>query len=180
MRPPEVLETERLILRKPVAPDDAPLIFRAYGADPEVTRFLTWEPHRTLEDGKKILRARITCWEDESEFGWVLIEKSSGQLIGMIAATANRAAWRYNLGYVLARTHWNQGLMTEAVIAVTRALFELAGVCRVWAVADAENLGSIRVLEKAGFQREGMLRKWSLHPGMEDMPRDCWCYAQVR
>jgi len=43
-----------------------------------------------------------------------------------------------------------------------------------------ENLASARVLEKAGMHREGMLRRWSVHPNVSPEPRDCLCYAIVR
>lgn len=50
----------------------------------------------------------------------------------------------------------------------------------VWAVCDIENRGSARVLEKSGFQREGILRRWIMHPNVSSKPRDCYMYARVR
>jgi ribosomal-protein-alanine N-acetyltransferase len=180
VRPPEVIATPRLLLRKPVAPDDAPRIFSAYAHDPEVTHFLTWRPHRSAREALEILRARVACWEEGSEFSWVLTTRKTGTLIGMITATPDRAPWRFSLGYVLGRTHWNRGYMTEAVIGVTETLLALPGICRVAAAADEENFASMRVLEKAGMQREGLLRRWSLHPAISDLPRGCWMFAKVR
>lgn len=180
MRPPEVIETPRLLLRKPIAPDDAPRIFAAYAHDPEVTHFLTWRPHRSAEDGLEILITRIACWADGSEFSWVLTTRKTGVLIGMVTATPDRAPWRLSLGYVLGRKHWNRGYMTEAVRAVTETLLALPGICRVWAVADEDNIASMRVMEKAGLIREGLLQRWSLHPAISDHPRACWVFARVR
>lgn len=180
MRPPEVIETPRLLLRKPVAPDDAPRIFAAYAHDPEVTQYLTWRPHRSAEEGLKILETRVACWADGSEFSWVLVTRQSGTLIGMITATPDRAPWRLSLGYVLGRPFWGRGLMTEAVRGVTETLLAMPGICRVWAVADEENFASMRVMEKAGMKREGLLQRWSLHPALGDLPRPCWVFAKVR
>jgi [ribosomal protein S5]-alanine N-acetyltransferase len=53
-------------------------------------------------------------------------------------------------------------------------------VFRIGAVCDVENIGSARVLEKSGFVREGLLRRWLLHPNISDEPRDCFSYACVR
>jgi [ribosomal protein S5]-alanine N-acetyltransferase len=50
----------------------------------------------------------------------------------------------------------------------------------VWAVCDVENAASARVLEKAGMRREGVLRRWAMHPNMGEEPRDSFCYAKVK
>jgi RimJ/RimL family protein N-acetyltransferase len=50
----------------------------------------------------------------------------------------------------------------------------------VWAVTDVDNHASARVLEKIGMQREGLLRRWLVHPSLSPEPRDCWCFARVR
>ncbi len=57
MKPPEIIKTERLILRKPRM-DDAPAIFTNYAQDPEVTRYITWRPHKNLEDTYRVF---ATC-----------------------------------------------------------------------------------------------------------------------
>jgi len=51
---------------------------------------------------------------------------------------------------------------------------------RFWAVCDVENRGSWRVMEKAGMQREGILRGWIRHPNVSDCPRDCYVYSIIR
>jgi len=87
---------------------------------------------------------------------------------------------KVELGYVLARKFWRQGYMTEAVRAVVSWAIKDADVYRVWAVCDIENVASARVMEKAGMQREGILRRWSMHPNRSDEPRDCYCYAKTK
>jgi RimJ/RimL family protein N-acetyltransferase len=91
-----------------------------------------------------------------------------------------RGEFSQNLGYVLGRKFWGQGYMTEAVRAVVDYALAEPEVFRVWAVCDVENAASARVLEKAGMRREGILRRWSMHPNISDEPRDSLCYARVK
>ena len=107
-----------------------------------------------------------------------MFARETGELAGCIAARKDENG--VQLGYLLARSHWGMGLMTEAISAVVRWAFSDPSVFRVWAVCDLENRPSARVLEKTGFEREGVLKKWSLHPNVSDVPRDCYCYAQTR
>ncbi len=177
---PETIDTTRLRLRKPMIEDSAG-VFEAYGADPEVTRYLAWPPHQTLKDSLAAMLSRLACWESGSEFSWTITPRDEpGTIMGMISAVPDRKQWRCSLGYVLARRYWNQGYMTEAVRAMIEMLFDQPGIYRIWAVVDEENFASARVLEKAGMEREGFLRRWSLHPNVGSLPRDCWCFSVVR
>lgn len=176
---PETIDTPRLLLRKPLI-EDAAAVFEAYGRDPEVTRFLAWRPHEGVRDSLLMMLSRLACWEAGTEFSWVLTRKANPAVIGMITAIPDRQPWRCSLGYVLARPYWNYGYMTEAVQGVTSLLFQQPGIYRVWAVVDEENHASARVLEKAGMQREGILRGWSLHPNLSTAPRDCWSFSAMR
>jgi ribosomal-protein-alanine N-acetyltransferase len=87
---------------------------------------------------------------------------------------------RAEIGYVLARPYWGQGYMTEAAHAVVEWVLRQPGIYRVWAVCDVENTASARVLEKVGMQREGVLRRWIIHPNVDAVPRDCYCYAMIK
>lgn len=51
---------------------------------------------------------------------------------------------------------------------------------RVWATCDAENLASVRVLEKLGLSREGLLRQWAVRPNISSEPWNACIYARVR
>ena len=95
-------------------------------------------------------------------------------------ALRQRASHRLDCGYVLARRWWPQGWMTEVLTEVTLWALRQPSVFRIGAVCDIENIGSARVLEKSGFVREGLLRRWLLHPNISDEPRDCYSYARVR
>ncbi len=177
MRPPTRIETARLVLRKPVA-GDMRSIHENYARDAEVTRYLTWRPHRTLADAQEPLAQQLAAWETGKYFSWVITLKEDGELAGMIAARPD--GWRVDLGYVLGCRWWGRGLMTEAVRAIIEVALAEPEVFRVWAVCDVENKASARVLEKAGMRCEGVLRRCAMHPNMGDEPRDCFCYARVK
>jgi ribosomal-protein-alanine N-acetyltransferase len=177
MTPPETLQTTRLLLRKP-RPEDARLIFKAYGRDAEVTRYLMWRPHTDIRDAQAAVERFRGGWESGKRLTWLIFARDGDELVGSIAARKDENG--VNLGFLLARSHWGRGLMTEAVAAVVRWAFSDPSIFRVWAVCDVENQASARVLEKTGFLREGVLKKWSLHPNTSAIPRDCYAYAQTR
>lgn len=88
--------------------------------------------------------------------------------------------FRVELGYVLARLFWRKGLMTEAVRGVIDWAFAQPQIYHVAAVCDVENVASARVMEKAGMKREGVLKRYTLHPNVSDEPRDCHSYSVTK
>jgi RimJ/RimL family protein N-acetyltransferase len=174
---PKILQTERLRLRKPKLAD-AEAIFREYASDPEVTRYVSWRAHQTIAETREYMRVCLSAWDVGKAFQWVIERKEDGQLMGMIAARVQ--AHRWELGYVLARRYWGHGYMTESVKGLIDWAFKDADVFRVWAVCDVENLASARVMERAGMQREGVLRRWSVHPNISPEPRDSYCYSIIK
>ena len=174
MTPPERIETHRLILRRPVLEDAGP-IFEGYAHDAEVTRYLTWRPHQNIEQTKEFLRRCHDFWERRAAFPWAIIRAGETRPIGMIDLRPQGS--RSEIGYVLARPFWGQGYMTEAAQALVEWALSQRETYRVWAVCDVENVNSAKVLERVGMRREGILRRWIVHPNIDAVPRDCYCYA---
>lgn len=177
MRPPSILETQRLILRPPRL-DDAQVIFNLYAQDDEVTRYLIWEPHTRLDTTVDFIEHCMEMWEKDAAFPWVITRRSDEQILGMIELRA--AGFKAELGYVIARRFWGSGFASEAARVVVDWAIGRAGVYRVWAVCDVDNVASARVLEKAGMTLEGTLRRWIRHVNFSQEPRDCLCYARVK
>lgn len=175
--PPTILKTERLRLRK-IKLADAEAIFRQYAQDPEVTKYVSWRAHKDIEETRDFLRSCLLAWDAGNAFHWVIERLEDKQVIGMISARAGGEKWE--LGYVLARMHWGRGYMTEAVKGIIAWAMCQNDIYRVWAVCDVDNVASARVMEKAGMQPEGVLRRWSVHPNISTEPRDSFCYAIVR
>lgn len=177
MKPPEWFETERLILRKPRT-GDAPTIFITYAQDPEVTRYMTWRPHKRVEDAYQAMELTLKLWEDGSAYSFLITLKESSSVIGMIAI--HPQDFKASIGYVLARANWGMGYMTEAADTIVKWLLAQPDIYRVFATCDVENSASARVMEKVGMIREGLLRKYIIHPNVSDIPRDSYMYAIVK
>lgn len=171
---PHSFKTARLLLR-PVAGGDAPAIFRSYAQDPEVTRYLVWAPHRTVADTEAYIGACLAL-SPYSARVYALVGRSDGLLAGCFHLR-RPVPHRIECGYVLARPLWGRGLMTEALRAVVVWALAEPGVFRIGAGCDADNPGSARVMEKAGLMREGLLKRWMVHPNMSAEPRDCFIYG---
>jgi ribosomal-protein-alanine N-acetyltransferase len=177
MNPPEQIETERLILRKPRM-EDAPAIHTGYAQDPEVTRYLTWRPNKDLKETHHFVELGLKLWDEGSAYSYAITLKGSDSVIGMIAMHPD--GFKVGIGYVLASPYWGKGYMTEAARAVTNWLLAQPDIFRVFATCDVENPASARVMEKVGMVREGILRRNSIHPNVGDEPRDSYIYAIVK
>jgi [ribosomal protein S5]-alanine N-acetyltransferase len=171
------LETERLLLRK-MRLDDAEAMF-AYASDPEVTRYVLWDTHHSIEDSESFLRFAIEGYEKGDFGGWGVVLKDSGVFIGTCGLDAGYAPEhaRAELGYVLSREHWGKGLMPEAARAVIAFGFGRMGLNRIQARCIAENTASARVMEKAGMTYEGTLRESEFIKGAY---RDMKLYSILR
>jgi RimJ/RimL family protein N-acetyltransferase len=175
--PPETIKTERLILRKPRM-EDAAAIFESYAQDPEVKRYMVWKAHKDVRETEQFISTCLRLWQKGRDFAYAITLKKSNQLIGMIALHPMKL--KVEVGYGLARSYWGQGIMTEALRAVIAWALAQPGIYRVQATCDVENFGSARVMEKAGMTREGLLRRYILHPNISDEPRDVYLYAIVK
>jgi len=175
---PAELLTARLRLRKPTLADANPL-FRAYATDEEVVRFLIWTPHRSVTDTRDYLKHCLGEWSTGNSFPYVIesLDSQSGP-IGMI--DLRKRPHGMDFGYVLARSHWGQGFMSEALTAVVDWSLDQPDIWRASAICDVDNGASARVMEKAGMSFEGILRRYFVHPNVADEPRDCRMYAKVR
>ena len=170
-------QTARLILR-PIAPEDSLPIFDGYAQDAEVTRYLSWRPHRSQASVDAYIAHCIDTPPTIARTN-VLIGRDDGAIRGGVDLR-RMAPHRLEFGYVLARAWWGRGLMTEALTEIVRWALRQDGVFRVSSFCDVENIASARVMEKSGLTREGLARRLMFHPNVSDEPRDCFVYAIVR
>jgi ribosomal-protein-alanine N-acetyltransferase len=173
----EQIETPRLVLRKPEIAD-AEAIFARYSSDPEVTRFLGWARHRTLEETRAFLEFSNAEWQRWPAGPYLIWSRETGHLLGG-TGLAFETPFRAATGYVLARDAWGLGYATEALGGVVGTAARV-GLHRIYALCHPDHRASWHVLEKCGFQREGLLRRHAEFPNLRaGESGDVLCYARV-
>ena len=150
------IETKRLILRSPKASDAEPM-FSNWANDPEVTKYLTWNPHESVEVTKMIVSRWLQEEEDPKTVRFLITVKGNDDPVGSIDVVGYHDG-DPEIGYCLSRKLWGQGYMTEACQAVMAYLFAL-GHKRILIDAAEENAGSNRVIAKCGFRFVGKEHK---------------------
>jgi RimJ/RimL family protein N-acetyltransferase len=173
MKPPDEIRTNRPLLRK-IKEDDADSIWLSLAQDIEVTKYLSWMPRTNIEQVRDFVRRRIEDWQDNLVYTWAIC-LSEGSLIGLIDLELYKST--VLAGLLLERKSWNKGIATEALQTIIKWAMDQPAIFRVWAFCDVENIASIRVLEKVGMIREGILHRWRIHPNISSIPRDCFSYA---
>lgn len=144
------LTTERLSLRH-IRETDAQRIFDCWASKPEVTKYLTWPTHESVETTKQVLGFWLKEYEDPNCMRWGIELRETGGLIGMIDVVGYRDG-NPVIGYCSGPAYWGNGYMTEALKAVVEELFSM-GYAEILIEAMVDNIGSNRVIEKAGFTR---------------------------
>lgn len=109
--------------------DDKP-IFQKYAQDPEVTKYLFWRPHESINTTREFLHRCIQCWNDQTAFPWVIVSKNDQALLGMIEIRIDR--FRADFGYAIARQYWGNGYATEAAKVIIQWALKQEGIYRVW------------------------------------------------
>ncbi len=156
------LDGERVSLRPLVLADAQAML--EYARDPEVTRYLPWEPVTNLASVRAFLAEQTERRRAGASLGFAVALKETGQIIGstdiMELRGGDAAPDVYDpkqaeVGYLLARPFWGRGLMTEAARLTVAYAFDALERARLIAFADADNHASRRVLEKAGMREWG-------------------------
>lgn len=153
------IETDRLILRRYVI-EDADAMYKNWASDSEVTKFLTWQPHSSVEVSRGIIENWLKEYSDEKYYQWAIVLKANGnEPIGDISVgQMNEDISMVHIGYCLGRAWWRRGIMSEALKAVMDFMFDTVEVNRVEARHDPRNPNSGKVMQKCGMKYEGTLR----------------------
>lgn len=147
------LETERLVLRKFNEDDFAAV--HSYASVSENTVYMVWGPN-TEEQTKAFINMAVSMAEETPciNYQYAAVTKDTNTLIGAcnIALSGDEA----EIGWILKRDYWKQGLGTEMGKALLEIGFDELYLHRIVALCDSENYGSYRVMEKIGMRREGL------------------------
>jgi ribosomal-protein-alanine N-acetyltransferase len=174
-RPPP-LETERLLLRG-WEPADLAAVF-AYASDPEVTCFMAWDQHRSIDDSRAFLDLVAEQYGNH-ELDYCFCRRTDPTTaIGGVGLYWRRPPpGTMELGYVLRKSAWGNGFAPEACRRLIGHAFDTTDVERIFAPIFAENTKSRRAAEKMGLAVEGVLRSAAVYRGRR---WDQAVYAVVR
>lgn len=155
------IKTERLLLR-PLTLDDAEVMFEHWAGDPEVTRFLRWEPHKNWMVTFAYLNELVPQYTREDFYCWGITDGATGVLMGTIsiAPAEPDPQWAglgldtgepWEVGYCIGKRWWNKGYTTEALRGVVEYWFDNTDAGWISAGHALQNPASGKVLQKAGF-----------------------------
>ncbi len=142
-----ILETTRLILR-PIKLSDAQAMFDNWAQDLQVTQYLTWQPHKNIQETKALIKKWLHEYVTNDRFFlWAIEWKETNEVIGTISCPETTA-----IGYCIAQKFWHQGITSEALAKVLEFLFLDVKLNSVYATHLIENQYSGKVLQKCGMR----------------------------
>jgi RimJ/RimL family protein N-acetyltransferase len=150
LEPMSELETARLRLRH-CSLDDLQEIARIR-SDPDVMRYIGNGKPQTRAQVRALLEDILSHWQQHGFGRWAITHKGADEPIGLCGLSFLDNTPEVELGYLLAKEYWNQGLATEIAVACLQFGFEKLNLDRIVAVAYPENLASQKVMKKAGMR----------------------------
>jgi len=160
---PRELNTRDLYLR-PSRLSDAEGLF-AMLSDAQSMKYWSHPPVNDVGDALQVLREDLESGAQGKSLCWSVILNGQSEMMGKcILFQFSPANHRAEIGFVLNRKYWRQGLMHQALEAMINFAFTTLKLHRIEADVDPLNAGSLGVLEKLGFEREGLFRdRWLLN-----------------
>lgn len=161
------LQTKRLNLRQIVAAD-AKDLFRFY-SDANFKRYLDWDGPVSVDECVTMIDFWKRSFEANTLLPWGISTITNNELIGTIMIAPTRGTFKdtprypFTLAYDLRMDFWKKGFMTEALKAALNFSKKELGPHRIQAEVLPENTASLKLLEKLGFRREGLLHHYLMH-----------------
>ena len=163
-----IIEASRVRLRH-LEEADTDSLFEIF-ADREAMRFWSTPRFKERAEAQKLLAEIHDNFRQKTLFQWGIARKSDDKIIG--TSTLFRfddQSRRAEIGYILNRRFWGNGLINEALTALLKYAFEKMKLHRIEADIDPRNSASVKVVERLGFQREGLLReRWIVGDEIQD------------
>jgi [ribosomal protein S5]-alanine N-acetyltransferase len=176
MKGPERVETDRLVLRRP-AMADAEAIFARYAGDREVTKYVGWPRHLSVEHSRAFLHFSESEWSQWPAGPYLIESRTDQRLLGSTGLGFESPSTA-STGYVLAKDAWGYGYATEALTAIVSVARELK-ILNLYALCHPDHVASRRVLEKCGFRLEQRVQQFVEFPNLQPGIRaDCLRYVR--
>ena len=154
------LETERLILRR-FRPEDAVAMYNNWASDDEVTKYLVWPTHSSIEVSQYVTNDWVNSYSKDDFYQWAIVPKDNNDKpigsISMVDSKENLSV--AHIGYCISREWWHKGITSEAMKAVIDFFFDVVEANRVESRHDPRNPHSGNVMKKCGMKYEGTLRQ---------------------
>jgi RimJ/RimL family protein N-acetyltransferase len=162
------------IALQPAALADAELIFESWGRYPTNFERLTARVFSEIGDAERYL---LRALSDPGSLVFHIVEPR-GRVVGL--AKSIRTEHRAQLGYVVHQPWCGRGIATEALRQLGALVETTPMISRIWATCALDNTASVRVLEKCGFEREGILKNWAIYPALGNRACDNFSYVRPR
>jgi len=167
----QTINTARLVLRQ-FSINDAEDMF-IWASNPQVVKYLSYYPHKDIDETKQILKDWINKYKNPDEYNWAIVFNDI--VIGNISVVLkDDACYSCHLGWQIDVPYWNNGIMTETAGAVVDYLFDKVGYDRISSGHDTRNIGSGRVMEKIGMKLEGTFRRYCYQKDGSIGDKNCW------
>lgn len=153
----------------------------SFGQDEVTTEFLTWGPLKNLKEAKNMIKYTYYRRLSRKEpIGYAIVDMTSNKMVGTIEFHSfNHKQNSCEIGYVLSRNYWNQGIMTDALKEMTKIGFEVLDMDMIIIKHIKENIASQRVIHKAGYDRKELLKNSFFHPKTQRF-HDVYVYEKTR
>ncbi|MFP7731821.1 GNAT family N-acetyltransferase [Priestia aryabhattai] len=159
-----ILLTPRTTLRE-ITEADADYIFDLFSQE-EVIRYYGQEKLTIIQEALMLIDIFAENYRNKKGMRWGIERLDTGELIGTVGFNLwNKKHKRAEIGYELHPQHWRHGYASEAASAVMAYGFNNLQLIRIGAVVFLENQASQHVLEKLGFQKEGVLKNYMYQNG---------------
>jgi ribosomal-protein-alanine N-acetyltransferase len=153
-----ILTTPRLLLRE-IIPGDAPDLYR-FLSDPEGQKYDPGLFTQDLAEAQELVGKIGGRFAARQSIGWGIQLRGENHLVGCLGFSFwERAYYKADLGYTVARTHWRCGIATEAIRALMQFGFETLHLHRINVDTRIDNIASVRLMQKLGFIQEGVRRE---------------------
>ena len=165
---PRHLTTRDFQLRPSVITDVESMF--AMLSDQESMKFWSDPPISTLDEAVAVLMKDLDSDARGDSMCWAVTQKGQDEMIGKcILFQFSQQNQRAEIGYLLNRKYWRQGGMNQALGAMIDFAFNTLNLHRIEADVDVENIPSLALLEKLGFEREGLFRdRWRVYDEWQD------------
>ena len=157
--PYPIIETERLVLRKPTLRDTADVFELCRRT--ETSQYSCWRPHNSINETREMIRTKLSNIRRGNLPPFFSVEdKKTGRVIGTCSYVSADPFYKsVEIGYSILSDCWGRGFGTEVAWALTGYAFDRMEAQRVYARVLPDNMASFKLLEKLGFNCEAVLKK---------------------